>query len=138
MPEPKLSPGFITVTEAIEMINNETRENPRVDISRLAENLEYLAPRHNFTIFLIKKGADGKIVSNGNKPIYISNEYDKTLVEHAIVSKFEELSRQKYNKDKVRKISTSVTDADSGGNAQGRPVINQGSDIKVGDNLPNA
>lgn len=138
MPQAQLSPGFITVDEAINMINSETRDNPRVDISRLAENIEYLEPRHNFTIFLIKRGNDGKIVSNGNKPIYVASEYEKTLVEHAIISKFEELSRQKYNKDKVRKISTAVTDGDSGGNSQGRPILNESSDIKVGDALPNA
>lgn len=135
MPESRLSPGFITVDEAIEMINAETREEPHVDISRLAENIEYLAPRHNFTIFLIKRDKDGKIVSNGNKPIYIASDYEKTLVEHAIISKFEELSRMKYNGEKVRKISTSVTDAESGGNSQGRPIANLSSDIKAGDNI---
>lgn len=135
MPETRLSPGFITVEKALEMINAETREEPNVDISRLAENIEYLAPRHNFTIFLIKRGKDGKIVSNGNKPIYIANDYEKTLVEHAIISKFEELSRLKYNGEKVRKISTSVTDAESGGNSQGRPIVNLASEIKAGDNI---
>ena len=135
MPETRLSPGFITVSQALEMINAETREEPNVDISRLAENIEYLAPRHNFTIFLIKRGKDGKIVSNGNKPIYIANDYEKTLVEHAIISKFEELSRLKYNGEKVRKISTSVTDAESGGNSQGRPIVNLASEIKAGDNI---
>lgn len=131
----RLSPGFVTVDAALEMINAETREEPNVDISRLAENIEYLAPRHNFTIFLIKRNKDGKIVPNGNKPIYIANDYEKTLVEHAIITKFEELSRLKYNGEKVRKISTSVTDADSGGNSQGRPIANLASEIKVGDNI---
>ena len=131
----RLSPGFVTVDQALEMINAETRENPNVDISRLAENIEYLAPRHNFTIFLIKRDKNGKIVPNGNKPIYIASDYEKTLVEHAIVTKFEELSRLKYNGDKVRHISTSVTDAESGGNSQGRPIANPSSEIKVGDNI---
>lgn len=134
----KLSPGFITVTEAIEMIKAETRDNPRVDISRLAENLEYLQPRHNYTIFLLAKDSQGNIVSNGNKPIYIANDYEKALVEHTIIEKFEELSRQKYEKNKVRKITTSVTDADAGGNISGRPMVDTESKVQLGDTITDA
>lgn len=134
----KLSPGFIPVTEAIDLIKAETRDNPRVDISRLAENLEYLQPRHNYTIFLLAKDSQGNIVSNGNKPIYIANDYEKALVEHTIIEKFEELSRQKYEKNKVRKITTSVTDADSGGNISGRPMVDTESKVQLGDTITDA
>lgn len=133
----KLSPGFVTVTEAIEMIKAETRDNPRVDISRLAENIEYLAPRHNFTIFLLAKNANGQIVPNGNKPIYIANDYEKALVEHTIIEKFEELSRQKFDKNPVRKLTTSITDADNGGNLNGRPTVDRESKLQVGDVIGN-
>lgn len=127
-----LPKGFLSFDEALKLVQAETRENPRVDISRLVRNIKWLEARHNFTIFFVTR-EDGKIKSNGNRPVQIANEYEATTLEHAIREKYKELARREAPTNEIRKISTMVTDAESGGNVEGRPVVNTDSKIQVGD-----
>lgn len=135
MQEGSLPKAFLSFDEAIKLIQAETRDNPRVDISRLARNLKWLESKHNYTIFLLKRDASGHIVSNGNRPVSIANEYEKTTLEHAIREKYKELARQEYQGDPLHKITTMVTDAESGGNSTGQPIENTESTIKEGDTI---
>lgn len=130
-----LPKGFLSFDEAIKLIQAETRDNPRVDISRLTKNLKWLEAKHNFTIFLIKRAENGVIVPDGNRPVQIATEYEKTTMEHTIREKYKELARRAYSDDGSRRITTMVTDAESGGNSMGRPIENTESEIKVGDNI---
>lgn len=131
--------GFISLEKAVELIKSDSREEPKVDIGRLVKNLPFLHAKGNFTIFLIKRDKDGNIVSNGNKPVQVPSDYDKVILEKAIIDKYSELTRRAYDKDTsgIHKISTSVTDAsdDRAGNPDGRPgtEVNTDSKIKVGD-----
>ena len=127
--------AFLTFDEAVKLIQAETRENPRVDISRLTKNLKWLEPKHNFTIFLLKRDSNGAIISNGNRPVEIANQYEATTLEHAIREKYKELARREYNDDGTHRITTMVTDSESGGNSAGKPIFNSESEIKVGDNI---
>lgn len=135
MQEGSLPKNFLTFDEAIKLIQAETRENPRVDISRLARNLKWLESKHNYTIFLLKRDASGAIVPNGNRPVSLASEYEKTTLEHAIREKYKELARQEYQDGGIHKISTMVTDAESGGNSTGQPIENTESKINVGDSI---
>lgn len=127
--------GFLSVDEAIKLIQAETRENPRVDISRLARGLKWLEAKRNYTIFMLKRDASGAIVPDGNRPVAIANDYEKTTLEHAIRTKYKELARQEYQDSGIHKISTMVTDAESGGNSMGQPIENTESKIQVGDSI---
>ena len=135
MQEGALPKSFLSFDEAIKLIQAETRENPRVDISRLARNLKWLEAKHNYTIFMLKRDASGAIVPNGNRPVSIANDYERTTLEHAIREKYKELARQEYDGDPVHKITTMVTDAESGGNYSGQPIENTESKINVGDTI---
>lgn len=132
-----LPKAFLTFDDAVKLIQSETRENPRVDISRLVRNFKWLEAKHNFTIFFIKRDESGKIVSNGNRPVQIANEYEKTTLEHVIREKYKELAHMEVPDLGIRKITTVVTDADNGGNMQGIPMNNPDSTIKVGDSIDN-
>ena len=128
-----LPKAFLSFDEALKLIQAETRENPRVDISRLTKNLKWLEPKHNFTIFMLKRDANGVIVPNGNRPVEIASSYEATTLEHAIREKYKELARREFDDDGTHRITTMVTDAESGGNISGRPMANAESEIKVGD-----
>ncbi len=135
MQEGSLPKNFLTFDEAIKLIQAETRDNPRVDISRLARNLKWLEAKHNYTIFMLKRDTNGQIVPNGNRPVAIANDYEKTTLEHTIREKYKELARQEYGEDPVHKITTMVTDSESGGNYTGQPMENTESKINVGDTI---
>lgn len=135
MQQGALPKGFLSYDEALKLIQAETRDNPRVDISRLAKNLKWLEAKHNFSIFMLKRDANGTIVPNGNRPVQIVNDYEKTTLEHVIREKYKELARREYQGEGVHKISTMVTDAESGGNAMGQPIENTESKIQVGDEI---
>ena len=135
MQQGALPKGFLSFSEALNLIQAETRDNPRVDISRLTKNLKWLEAKHNFSIFLLKRDANGQIVPNGNRPVQIANDYEATTMEHAIREKYKELARREYSDDGIHKISTMVTDAESGGNSMGQPIENTESETKVGDNI---
>lgn len=135
MQQGALPKAFLSFDEAIKLIQAETRDNPRVDISRLTKNLKWLEAKHNFTIFLLKRDNNGQIVPNGNRPVQIANDYEATTMEHVIREKYKELARREYSDDGTHRITTMVTDAESGGNSTGQPIANLESEIKVGDNI---
>lgn len=130
-----LPKSFLSFQEVVDLIQAETRETPRVDISRLAKNLKWLEAKHNFTIFLLKRDEKGNIVPNGNRPVQIASDYEANTLEHIIREKYKELARQEYSNDGTHRISTMVTDSESGGNAHGQPIANAESEIKIGDNI---
>ena len=116
--------GFISLDEAIALIKSDTRKDPKVDIDFLVRNFAYIAPAHNFTIKLLKRDASGKIVGNGERFVQFANEYETAIFEHAVSDKYKELVGHDFDKNPVRNITTTVTDAENGGNSQGRPQVN--------------
>lgn len=133
-----LAPGFITVDAAVKLIQSDTMENPKVNVGWCAENLVYLAPRHNFTIKLIKKDTNGKIVENGKTQTYLATDYDKAILEKAILDKFRELTARDYNPTQSRRLSTMVSDVEGSANMQGRPIANPDSPINQNGDIDGA
>lgn len=118
--------GFISFEEAIKLIQSDSKETPKVNVSFLVSNIPWIEAKHNFTIPLIKRGDDGKIVQYGHTFVQIANDYEATTLEHTIREKYKELVGREYTKDKeTRSITTSITDADNGGNFTGMPRINE-------------
>ena len=50
-----LSPGFITVDDAVELIKSDTRENPIVDMDYLVAHIVWIEANHNFRIPKIRR-----------------------------------------------------------------------------------
>ena len=131
--ENNLPKGFISVEEAIALIQKDSRTNATVDVAFLVKNLPWLEKNHNFTIKLLRH-ENGKVVENGVKYVFISTDYQKELLKHAIVQHYTDLSGREIDPDAIgiRKISTAV---DSDKNPQGRPMKNTDSTTKIGDTI---
>lgn len=125
--------GFISVEEAIALIQKDTRTNATVDVAFLVKNLPWLERNKNYTIKLLRH-ENGKVVDNGIRYVFVKSDYEKELLKHAIVQHYTDLSGKMIDPDTIgiRKITTAV-DADN--NPGGRPMVNKDSTTKIGDNI---
>lgn len=148
-PEDNLSPGFIKVKKAVELIESDTRDNPVVDMDYLVSRLKWVETGWNFRIPLIKRLAEkdiyktkrGKIVEYehiGDVYIYIATNYDKELVKKTILDKFRELVGHEYREDILRATST-VADDGQGRDAvrprANKPIAKEGASIGSGETV---
>lgn len=124
--------GFISVEEAIALIQADSRKDATVDIAFLVKNLPWLEKNHNYTIKLLRHEG-GKVVDNGIKYVAIENDYQKEMLKHAITQHYKDLSGREIDPDTIgiRKITTAIED----NNPQGRPTINKTSNTNIGDTI---
>lgn len=130
--EKNLPNGFVSVEEAIALIQADTRTNATVDIAFLVKNIPWLERNKNFTIKLLRH-ENGKVVDNGIKYVAIDTDYQKELLKHAITEHYKDLSGKAIDPDAIgiRKITTAIEDD----NPQGRPTINKTSQTNIGDTI---
>ena len=124
--------GFISVEEAIALIQADSRKDATVDIAFLVKNLPWLEKNHNYTIKLLRHEG-GKVVDNGIKYVAIENDYQKEMLKHAITQHYKDLSGREIDPDTIgiRKITTAIED----NNPQARPTINKTSNTNIGDTI---
>lgn len=144
---PTLPPGFITIDEAIKLIESDTRDNPVVDMDYLAAHKVWLdrnGPAHNFRIPKIRKLAKdeiyktkrGKYVyfeNTGDVFVQINTNLENELLKDAISRKFKELTGHEYKTLMTRGVSTVADDAE-GKNAVA-PRIRKETMAKEGDSI---
>lgn len=133
-PAQQLPKDFLPFDDAIKLIQAETRSNPRVDISFMANNigLGVLVPRHTFQIPLLGVNPKTKKIERiGIRYVYLKNEYEATILEHTINNKYEELARQKFALG-VKKVSSVVDDTN---NMQGNLIEDSSSSRMIGDEI---
>lgn len=106
---------ILTVKEAIDLINTDTRTNPVVDNRMLIKNVEYLRSNFrgggmNYTIFLVKRADDGSIVPNGKKWVAVTSHRDQTDLEYAITDHYKALSGKDVDPAKLglSKLTTAI------------------------------
>lgn len=128
-----LPTGFISVEEAIKLIESDTRSDAKVDPDFLLRNLPFLRVDGNYTIRK-KKHEKGRVVDDGNTRCHIFNDYQRSMLEHAIVEHYKQASGRDIDPETIgiRKLSTEVDDEN---NPQGRIISNRKSSTKVGDNM---
>lgn len=129
-----LPKDVMTTEEAIKLIEQETREKPKLDIQFMAANLPYLREGYPYNMRMLTRDAFGKIVQNGTKYAYVKDHKDAVLLESAIREKFRELAHKEFELP-LRKVTNEITDAESGGNMMGVTTSNTRSTIKAGDNI---
>lgn len=124
--------GFISVEEAIALIQADSRKDATIDIAFLVKNLPWLERNHNYTIKLLRHEG-GKVIDNGIKYVAIENDYQKEMLKHAITQHYKDLSGREIDPDTIgiRKITTAIED----NNPQGRPTINKTSSTNIGDTI---
>lgn len=130
-----LSPGFITVDDACELIKSDTRENPVVDMDYLTAHVVWLEANHNFRIPKIRRlkpeeirrTKRGKIIEYeniGDAYVYLATNFEKELLKKTILDKFRELVGHEYKEAGVRARSTVADDA------QGRAAVQPRNNAK--------
>lgn len=143
-----LSPGFITVEEACELIKSDTRENPVVDMDYLTSHTVWIEASHNFRIPKIRRLAPeeirrtkrGKVIEYeniGDVYVYIATNFEKELLKKTILDKFRELVGHEYREAGVRARSTVADDAQGKAAVQPRnntkPIAKEGAVIGGGE-----
>lgn len=127
-----LPKDFLSFEDAIALIQSDTRQDPKVDIQSLVNNLPYVMPRANcgFTLRLLARTPEGRIVQNGIRYVSLDSEYKCTTFEHTVAQKYEELTRQAITPS-IRRASSVVDDTTNpGGYLRQTPDgINVGDDI---------
>lgn len=133
---PSLPKGFISITDAVDLIRSETRDNPKVDVSYMAYHKDWIEEAHNFRIPLIKL-SHNKIVKNGSKYVEVRSSYDKEVLKKAILDKFRELAGHEFARQNVRAVSSVVDDEIATGARprRSKPIAKEGQAIGTGETI---
>lgn len=126
--------GFITVEEAIELINKDDRDNATVDTDFMIAGLPYLRLGGNFNIRLMRTDPKLGAVYAGEKYVYIESEYQSAILEHAIVEHYKKATGNiGFSLDKnTRSLSTAVDDEE---NPQAMIIPQKKPMTKAGDDI---
>ena len=143
-----LNPGFVSIDDAVKLIESDTRENPVVDMDYLVSHIVWIEANRNFRIPKIRrldpkeiyKTKRGKIVEYeniGNVYVALDTNYDKELLRKTILDKFRELVGHEYKEVRVRARSTVADDAQGRAAVQPRnnskPIAKEGAIIGSGE-----
>ena len=100
---------FITVDEAIELIESDSRENPVVDIKQMTDSYTYIELAHNFRIPLLAVNKDGFVVENGNRYITFEKEIDVLRFREDVLNHYKETTSAKYDEEAITNPTKSIT-----------------------------
>ena len=132
----QLSAGFITITEAINLINKDTRDDATVDLSWMVKNIHYIQENKNFRIPLMYSDENKIAHKKGNTYVYVATSYEKEILRHAIREAFKERTGKDVNPEGRIKNKTTVYDPEYNTLSQGSAIqSNPNPTTKAGDNL---
>lgn len=100
---------FITVDEAIKLIESDSRENPVVDIKQMTDSYTYIELAHNFRIPLLAVSKDGFIVENGNRYITFEKEIDVLRFREVVLNHYKETTSAEYDEEAITNPTKSIT-----------------------------
>lgn len=132
---------ILTVKEAIDLINSDTRTNPVVNNAKLIRNVEFLRSNFrgggmNYTIFLEKRDASGKIVPNGVKFVSVNNKRERTELEYAITDHYKAVSGREVDPESIGLMQQTTVVDESENNLSGMARTDKKAKRrKVGDAL---
>lgn len=133
--------NLLTVKEAIDLINSDTRTNPVVNNKELIKRSEYLAhnfrgSQMNYTIFLEKRDKDGNIVPNGKKWVVITSRREQQELLYAITDHYKALSGRDVDPEKIGLYKqTTILEKNVAGGNSGMARTNKSSSLQYGDSL---
>lgn len=143
-----LSPGFVTIDAACELIKSDTREEPVVDMDYLVSHTVWIETNHNFRIPKIRRldpsevrrTKRGKIIefeNIGDVYVAVNTNFEKELLKKTIFDKYKELVGHEYKEIGVRARSTVADDAQGTAAVQPRnntkPIAKEGAVIGSGE-----
>lgn len=148
-PNSNLNPGFVSIDEAVALINSDTRQNPVVDMDYIASHAIWIETNHNFRIPKVRRLAPeevrktryGKIVeyeTTGEVNVAINTNYEKELLKKTIYDKYRELAGREYKEATLKARSTVADDAQGKAAVQPRnnkPIAKEGAVIGEGTTI---
>lgn len=129
--------GFITIEEAVTLINSDTRSDAKVDTKWLVSHIDWIEEKHNFRIPLMKTTADKKTIHTGSKFVEVLDDYDKATLKRAIRNHYRDMVGHEYEAPVVRATST-VADDEVGSGVRPRkskPIAKEGAIIGTGETI---
>lgn len=131
--QPTLPNGFISIEDAVKLINSDTRTEPKVDTKWLVSHIDWIEEKHNFRIPLIKLSADKtKNVRLGSKFVEVRDDYDKAILKRCIRDHYRDLVGRDYQTQEVKAMSSVVDDEVAGGARprRSKPIAKVGATIE--------
>ena len=130
---------FISVKEAIALIDTDTRTNPTVDDRKLIQSVEYLHTNlrgndMNFRIPKVKLGKDRKLIRDGEVYAKITNAREASELAWAIEDHYKKLSGKEID-SKTMGLSKQTTTVEESAKFEARPRTNTESKLKYGDEM---
>lgn len=138
---PNIPIGFITVEDAIKIINNYdgsvSETVPQPDITEMIRRHRWIEPPRNMNIrfFTVRTDKYGRTTKHTeeSKWVQINDEFQAQSLKHALAVKFRELAGQEFDMStSLRTITTSVDPDDK---HSGRPRKNANPVASVGDSI---
>lgn len=129
----QLAPGFITIDEAINLINKDTRDKATVDLDWMANNIDYVNEFKNFQIPLMDSDERGYAYRKGEAYVYVATAYEKEVLKHAIREAYRNRTGREANVDKVHDRTT-VYDPEN--NSASKIVTSPHPNTEKGATLP--
>ena len=148
-PNKTLSPGFVTVDEAVELIKSDTRQNPVVDMDYIVSRKKWIETAHNFRIpkvrrlkpnevYRTKRGKTVEYETIGEVNVYLATNFEKELLIKTINDKYRELMGREYRELTTKAVST-VADDGQGRDAvrprPNKPIAQEGASIGDGQTV---
>lgn len=142
--------GFISVDDAVALINSDKRDDAKVDTQWLAGHIDWIEEAHNFRIPIVRfatkaeidaqmKATPGRrpngLINLGSKYVQINTSFEKELLKKAIRDHYREMAGREYEQETTRGIST-VMDEETGGSERPRKtkrtIAKEGETIGTG------
>lgn len=137
--QPALPKGFISIDDAIELINSDTRSNAKVDTKWLVRHIDWIEEAHNFRIPLAKSDPKSKrgITVVGSKFVQIINSYDKEVMKRAIRNHYRDMVGREYQAPTVHAVSSVADDEVASGvrPRRAKPIAKEGQTIGTGETI---
>lgn len=136
--QPTLPKGFISIEDAVKLIQSDTRTDAKVDTKKLVQSMIWIEEAHNFRIPLMKTTSDKKVVRNGSRYVYVATSYEKEVLKKAIRDHYRDMVGHEYEAPTVRAVSSVADEEQSGGAVRPRkskPIAKEGAAIGTGENI---
>lgn len=137
MQQQPLPKGFISIDDAVVLINSDTRSDAKVDTKYLVNHLDWIEEAHNFRIPLLKT-VDGKISKIGSNYVEVRTTYDKEVLKRAIRNHYRDMVGREYEANITKAVSTVADEEQSGGAVRPRKskaIAKEGAIIGTGETI---
>lgn len=135
--QPALPKGFISIDDAVALINSDSRSDAKVDTKWLVRHIDWIEEAHNFRIPLMKTDTKKNVVPCGSKFVQIMNSYDKEVMKRCIRNHYRDMVGHEYEAPAVQAISSVVDDEVASGARprRAKPIAKVGATIGTGETI---